>query len=110
MLLIAMKIFRITLILTFLISSCTGHVRYDVLIRNGNILDGSGTPAYSGDVGIISYTITAIGNLNNARGIIEIDATGMIHVFVNSLQVIRDGEHTVATPGRVICGPGYQQK
>ena len=105
-----MKIFRITLILTFLISGCTGHVRYDVLIRNGNIFDGSGTPSYSGDIGIISDTIAAIGNLKNARDIIEIYATGMIHVFVNSLQVIRDGEHTGATPGRVIRGPGYQQK
>ena len=34
-------------------------------------------------------------------------ATGMIHVFVNGEQVIRDGEHTGATPGRVVRGPGW---
>ncbi len=34
-------------------------------------------------------------------------ATGMIHVFVNGVQVLRDGEHTGATPGRVIRGPGW---
>ena len=34
-------------------------------------------------------------------------ATGMVHVFVNGEQVIKDGEHTGATPGRVIRGPGW---
>jgi len=34
-------------------------------------------------------------------------ATGMIHVFVNGEQVIKDGEHTGATPGRVVRGPGW---
>jgi N-acyl-D-amino-acid deacylase len=34
-------------------------------------------------------------------------ATGMIHVFVNGVQVLRDGEHTGARPGRVVRGPGY---
>jgi N-acyl-D-amino-acid deacylase len=33
-------------------------------------------------------------------------ATGMVHVFVNGTQVLRDGEHTGATPGRVVRGPG----
>ncbi len=34
-------------------------------------------------------------------------ATGMVHVFVNGEQVIKDGEHTGATPGRVVRGPGW---
>jgi N-acyl-D-amino-acid deacylase len=34
-------------------------------------------------------------------------ATGMVHVFVNGEQVLRDGEHTGARPGRVVRGPGY---
>ncbi len=34
-------------------------------------------------------------------------ATGMVHVFVNGVQVLKDGEHTGATPGRVVRGPGY---
>jgi N-acyl-D-amino-acid deacylase len=33
-------------------------------------------------------------------------AIGMQHVFVNGVQVIRDGEHTGATPGRALWGPG----
>jgi N-acyl-D-amino-acid deacylase len=35
-------------------------------------------------------------------------AVGVRHVFVNGTQVIRDGEHTGATPGRVVRGPGYK--
>ncbi len=34
-------------------------------------------------------------------------ATGMVHVFVNGTQVLRNGEHTGATPGRVVRGPGW---
>ena len=35
-------------------------------------------------------------------------STGMIHVFVNGEQVLKDGVHTGATPGRVVRGPGYK--
>jgi N-acyl-D-amino-acid deacylase len=31
----------------------------------------------------------------------------MIHVFVNGEQVLKDGEHTGAKPGRAIHGPGW---
>ena len=36
-------------------------------------------------------------------------ATGMIHVFVNGTQVLKDGEHTGAKPGRVVRGPGWKK-
>jgi hypothetical protein len=36
-------------------------------------------------------------------------ATGMKHVFVNGVQVLKDGEHTGATPGRFVRGPGWGQ-
>jgi len=35
-------------------------------------------------------------------------ATGVGEVFVNGVQVLRDGEHTGATPGRVVRGPGWR--
>jgi N-acyl-D-amino-acid deacylase len=35
-------------------------------------------------------------------------ATGVIHLFVNGEQVLEDGEHTGALPGRVVRGPGYR--
>jgi N-acyl-D-amino-acid deacylase len=34
-------------------------------------------------------------------------ATGVKHVFVNGVQVIKDGEHTGAKPGRFVRGPGW---
>tara|TARA_Y100001935_G_scaffold132759_1_gene109935 strand:- start:623 stop:2356 length:1734 start_codon:yes stop_codon:yes gene_type:complete len=36
-------------------------------------------------------------------------STGVIHVFVNGTQVLKDGEHTGALPGRFIKGPGYKK-
>ncbi|MDO8665160.1 MAG: amidohydrolase family protein, partial [Gemmatimonadales bacterium] len=34
-------------------------------------------------------------------------ATGVVDVFVNGVQVLRNGEHTGAKPGRVVRGPGW---
>jgi N-acyl-D-amino-acid deacylase len=36
-------------------------------------------------------------------------AVGMRHVFVNGVQVLRDGEHTGATPGKFVRGPGWNK-
>jgi N-acyl-D-amino-acid deacylase len=36
-------------------------------------------------------------------------AVGMRHVLVNGVPVLKDGEHTGATPGRFVRGPGYQR-
>ena len=36
-------------------------------------------------------------------------ATGMTHVFVNGTQVLKNGEHTGAKPGRVVRGPGWKK-
>lgn len=35
-------------------------------------------------------------------------ASGVRHVWVNGVQVLREGEHTGATPGRVVRGPGWR--
>jgi N-acyl-D-amino-acid deacylase len=37
-------------------------------------------------------------------------STGVIHVFVNGVQVLKEGEHTGAKPGRVVRGPGWSKK
>ena len=36
-------------------------------------------------------------------------STGMLQVFVNGTQVLKDGNHTGATPGRVVRGPGWRR-
>ncbi|TMI64392.1 MAG: D-aminoacylase [Bacteroidetes bacterium] len=35
-------------------------------------------------------------------------AEGMVHVFVNGVQVLKEGEHTGAKPGRFVKGPGFK--
>lgn len=37
-------------------------------------------------------------------------ATGVEHVFVNGVQVLKEGEHTGAMPGRVVRGPGWRKR
>jgi N-acyl-D-amino-acid deacylase len=34
----------------------------------------------------------------------------MVHVLVNGVPVLRDGEHTGAKPGRVVRGPGWSDE
>jgi N-acyl-D-amino-acid deacylase len=37
-------------------------------------------------------------------------ATGVVHVLVNGVPVLTDGQHTGATPGRVVRGPGWRRQ
>src|ERR1700740_389430 len=53
-------------------------VPYDLVIRNGRIIDGTGSPWYSGDIGIRQGRIAAIGNLAGAPAKHTIDAHGMV--------------------------------
>jgi len=50
---------------------------YDVIIRNGRIIDGTGNPWFKGDVGISGNTIAAIGDLGDALAKREVDALGL---------------------------------
>ena len=51
---------------------------YDVVIRNGRIVDGTGNPWYSGDVAIRGGRIATIGRLGNVPAARSIDAAGFI--------------------------------
>jgi len=51
---------------------------YDLLIRNGHIIDGTGNPWYAADVAITGDRIAAIGALRDAHAKHEIDAQGRI--------------------------------
>ena len=50
---------------------------YDLLIQNGRIVDGSGAPAFRGDVGIKNGKIAEIGKLSGPA-IRTIDAAGQV--------------------------------
>tara|TARA_R110001632_G_scaffold10505_9_gene38852 strand:- start:3719 stop:5401 length:1683 start_codon:yes stop_codon:yes gene_type:complete len=87
------------ILLFVILSGCNAPESFDVLIKNGQIIDGSGNPSYIGNVGINADTIAAIGTLNNATGKLEIDATGLVVApgFINMLSwatesLIEDGK------------------
>jgi N-acyl-D-amino-acid deacylase len=52
--------------------------QFDVLIRNGRIVDGSGGPWFRGDVGIVGDRITALGTIGDATAATAIDATNLV--------------------------------
>ena len=76
---------------------------FDIVIRGGRVVDGSGSPWYRGDVGIEGERITAIGKLADVECPTTIDATGKIvcpgfidtHVH-GDLALLADPQHAAA--------------
>ncbi|HEY2972983.1 MAG TPA: amidohydrolase family protein [Pyrinomonadaceae bacterium] len=67
------------LLFSFVTNSNTASApQYDLLIRNGLIIDGSGRPGYIADIAINGDRIVRIGKLKNAGSARELDATGMV--------------------------------
>jgi N-acyl-D-amino-acid deacylase len=56
----------------------TASTDFDVIIKHGSIIDGTGNPWVSGDIGIRGDRIAAIGKLDNAWAKRVIDATGLV--------------------------------
>jgi len=93
-----MKSIKLIYLFILILCGCSSPETYDILIKNGTIVDGSGKASYIGDVGINADTIAAIGKLN-AKGNLEIDATGLVVApgFINMLSwavesLIEDGK------------------
>jgi N-acyl-D-aspartate/D-glutamate deacylase len=58
---------------------------YDLLIKNGRIIDGSGRPAFHGDVGVMNGKIAELGRLDGpARRTIEADGRAVAPGFVDN--------------------------
>lgn len=57
---------------------CTQPVRYDVIIRGGEVIAGDGAAAIRVDVGITGDRITALGDLTMAQAGSVIEATGLV--------------------------------
>ena len=72
-------VFAILGCVSFLMATGSAQTtQYDVLIKNGRIVDGSGRPGYNADIAIKDQRIARIGNLANATAAKTIDARGMV--------------------------------
>ncbi|MFL5494273.1 MAG: amidohydrolase family protein [Gemmatimonadales bacterium] len=80
---------------------------YDLLIRNGRIIDGTGSPWYAGDVGIREGKIAAIGRLGDAAAKRTIDAAGKV-VAPGFIDMLGQSELTIlvnpSLPSKIFQG------
>ncbi len=72
-------IFSVLIVVMFSFAMCSkiGAGKYDILIKNGEIIDGIGNPWFHGDIGIKGDTIAEIGDLSGKTAVKTIDARGM---------------------------------
>jgi N-acyl-D-amino-acid deacylase len=73
---------------------------YDLVVANGHIIDGTGSPWYAGDVAVKDGRIAAIGNLSSASRKRTIDAHGLI-VAPGFIDMLGQSEITVLVDPRL---------
>lgn len=73
---------------------------FDLVIRNGHVIDGTGSPWYSGDVGIRDGRIAAIGSLASASAKRTIDANGLT-VTPGFVDMLGQSEETILVDPRL---------
>jgi len=98
-----MRILRICLLTTALVSTfCRAQQGgdFDLIIANGHIIDGTGSPWYSGDLGIRDGKIVAIGRLGGALSRRTIDAHGMV-VAPGFIDMLGQSEETILVDPRL---------
>src|SRR5947209_8345681 len=97
---------RITFTIVIILIFASNPVRaqapssFDIVVTNGHIIDGTGSPWYSGDLGIRDGKIIAIGNLSNARRAHTIDARGKV-VAPGFIDMLGQSEYTILVEPRL---------
>jgi N-acyl-D-amino-acid deacylase len=74
--------------------------RFDLVITNGHIIDGTGSPWYSGDIGIRDGKIVAIGNLAGTPRTRTIDARGQV-IAPGFIDMLGQSELTILVDPRL---------
>ena len=97
-----MKIILLSL-LTLILLGWGKQPDYDVIIRNGIIYDGSGGKSYKADLAINGDTITAVGDLSNSNGRIEIDASGLA-ISPGFINMLSWANESLIEDGRMVHG------
>jgi N-acyl-D-aspartate/D-glutamate deacylase len=70
--------FGLVSLLLLIHSTTAQEAPYDVLIKNGRVVDGTGNPWFAADVAIQGERIVAVGKLAGAKAAREIDSTGLV--------------------------------
>jgi N-acyl-D-amino-acid deacylase len=60
-----------------LLGACGGEAEYDVIFRNGIVIDGTGRARFEADVAISGGSIARVGDLSNVRATEDIDVSGL---------------------------------
>jgi N-acyl-D-amino-acid deacylase len=71
-----------------------GAQQYDLAIKNGHILDGTGSPWYGADIGIKNGHIVKIGKIDSASAVKTIDAHGLV-VAPGFIDMLGQSETTI---------------
>ena len=88
------SLFFVLAILLAIAPAQAADAPFDVIIRNGHIMDGTGSPWYSGDIGIRNGKIAAIGFLGAAQAKRTIDAHGLV-VAPGFIDMLGQSEMTI---------------
>lgn len=95
--------FLLFVFLLFVVASSlaqTTTLSFDIVITHGHVIDGTGSPWYSGDVGIRDGTIAAIGNLSAVARKHTIDAGGKV-VAPGFIDMLGQSELTILVDPRL---------
>jgi len=74
---------------------------YDLLVRGGSVVDGTGSPWFRGDVLVCGDRIAAVGEFPDARARDTLDATGMV-VAPGFIDMLGQSEYTLLRDGRAV--------
>ena len=102
-----MKLYRMNFLLAITVLFATARplpaqapIPFDLVITNGHIIDGTGSPWYSGDVGIRGGKIAAVGNLTTTPRKRTIDAAGKV-VAPGFIDMLGQSELTILVEPRL---------
>lgn len=96
----AIRTLTLGLLVVFPVLAFAGETGFDMVIANGHVIDGSGSPWYSADIGIREGRIAAIGNLSAIPRKKTIDAHGKV-VAPGFIDMLGQSETTVLVEPRL---------